>query len=782
MNNTPSWFNPEEYSKFLAESVDLFEMNIPYQKQKVENRKKLFQFRASKARQEGLLKQELARDLYRQKAKGIQMGLGEEFKQKMMNDFFDKLMEASNPLKSEKRKMRPEVDPADRERDRKRESRRDKRLSGLADVLIVRNKKIAKIEIITTEDFNSETHEVIKGRVGSRDKGPVAKSDLISASKKAEFMNTKTSMRLLGKVSKEEDNKKTKKSSSSKEVKAPEATMPPPPAPRAPKDGKEITDELSTFPDWDHQTNDLIAGIAFGLNQKQKMPPEIMQKLSVSRTLADAVNRSINELLVNSPNLTGMNFQFLPATVKSGNLWSKLTKTPQTAPTATIIGTSNKEKIGISIKVGQQIRPGNKGESGKVLELLMNTQVGQKMIESFSLLLKDYFKEVREVFMTKTPISYKDDKNINDGRATILKMKKEKQEFQDNKSIFKNRGKQLIEDLLNIDENVKAAFVLESITGNIKFDGKVGSANMMINVNKDGSNSKLIPLEQNFINDLCTSKETYLSTKFVENLNSLSSFDSIFQQQVQSYNSPVYAVSEIEKIQELANPINFMQFFGIELVDVVYVLPIDYSDYYDVTSDKDTILILNPNSKEEKELRIAVQRTHDISGTEENIIEKGADHMLEQYCMINDYLVNLVNNSELPTEKALDYIREEFDFLTERNYRKEYDNYHSKPEQRANRSKRVLARRKMEDKGRVHKGDGKDVDHKDGNPQNNGDDNLRVLSKSKNRSMNEDHGAGFDGTSELLQKYIKDTPGATETPVLFGSRPYSESKMKKKKK
>jgi len=40
MNNTPSWFNPEEYSKFLAESVDLFEMNIPYQKQKVENRKK----------------------------------------------------------------------------------------------------------------------------------------------------------------------------------------------------------------------------------------------------------------------------------------------------------------------------------------------------------------------------------------------------------------------------------------------------------------------------------------------------------------------------------------------------------------------------------------------------------------------------------------------------------------------------------------------------------------------------------------------------------------------
>jgi hypothetical protein len=117
-----------------------------------------------------------------------------------------------------------------------------------------------------------------------------------------------------------------------------------------------------------------------------------------------------------------------------------------------------------------------------------------------------------------------------------------------------------------------------------------------------------------------------------------------------------------------------------------------------------------------------------------------------------------------------------------RNYRLEYQKYQASTSAKLDRAARNRARRELMAKGIVHKGDGKDVDHKDGNPQNNGDDNLRVLSKSKNRSMNEDHGAGFDGTSELLQKYIKDTPGATETPVLFGSRPYSESKMKKKKK
>lgn len=75
------------------------------------------------------------------------------------------------------------------------------------------------------------------------------------------------------------------------------------------------------------------------------------------------------------------------------------------------------------------------------------------------------------------------------------------------------------------------------------------------------------------------------------------------------------------------------------------------------------------------------------------------------------------------------------DFISEneRDYKKEYEKYHSTPEQRANRSKRVLARRQLEKDGRVCKGDGKDVDHKDGNPQNNDSGNLRVLSAKKNR-------------------------------------------------
>lgn len=73
--------------------------------------------------------------------------------------------------------------------------------------------------------------------------------------------------------------------------------------------------------------------------------------------------------------------------------------------------------------------------------------------------------------------------------------------------------------------------------------------------------------------------------------------------------------------------------------------------------------------------------------------------------------------------------------VAKRNYKREYEQYHSKPEQRANRSKRVLARRAMEKELGKEALRGKDVDHikplsKGGS---NNRSNLRVTSISKNR-------------------------------------------------
>ena len=49
--------------------------------------------------------------------------------------------------------------------------------------------------------------------------------------------------------------------------------------------------------------------------------------------------------------------------------------------------------------------------------------------------------------------------------------------------------------------------------------------------------------------------------------------------------------------------------------------------------------------------------------------------------------------------------------LRRRNYRKEYDEYHAKPEQKKRRADRNAARREAEKKGLVRRGDSKEVDH-----------------------------------------------------------------------
>ena len=76
-----------------------------------------------------------------------------------------------------------------------------------------------------------------------------------------------------------------------------------------------------------------------------------------------------------------------------------------------------------------------------------------------------------------------------------------------------------------------------------------------------------------------------------------------------------------------------------------------------------------------------------------------------------------------------------------RDYRAEYDNYHSSPKQKKNRASRNAARAAMAKKGKVKKGDGKDVTHRDGNPRNNSSKNLGVLKASANRSYRRTRGA-----------------------------------------
>lgn len=71
--------------------------------------------------------------------------------------------------------------------------------------------------------------------------------------------------------------------------------------------------------------------------------------------------------------------------------------------------------------------------------------------------------------------------------------------------------------------------------------------------------------------------------------------------------------------------------------------------------------------------------------------------------------------------------------MAKRDFRREYDEYQGTPEQIAKRSSRNKARRKLVAEGKVKKGDGKEVDHKNLNALDDSGGNLQVLSRHANR-------------------------------------------------
>ena len=75
-----------------------------------------------------------------------------------------------------------------------------------------------------------------------------------------------------------------------------------------------------------------------------------------------------------------------------------------------------------------------------------------------------------------------------------------------------------------------------------------------------------------------------------------------------------------------------------------------------------------------------------------------------------------------------------------RNYSREYEQYHGTEKQKKRRAQRNAARRKMTRLGRVKKGDKKDVHHKDRNTANNKRNNLTVVGRGSNRKVGESTG------------------------------------------
>ena len=79
----------------------------------------------------------------------------------------------------------------------------------------------------------------------------------------------------------------------------------------------------------------------------------------------------------------------------------------------------------------------------------------------------------------------------------------------------------------------------------------------------------------------------------------------------------------------------------------------------------------------------------------------------------------------------------------DRNYKREYEQYHGSEEQKKNRAARNAARRKLMKDGVVKKGDGKDVHHTTAISKGGANSKLKAVDASTNRSFDRNKKRGM---------------------------------------
>ena len=118
--------------------------------------------------------------------------------------------------------------------------------------------------------------------------------------------------------------------------------------------------------------------------------------------------------------------------------------------------------------------------------------------------------------------------------------------------------------------------------------------------------------------------------------------------------------------------------------------------------------------------------------------------------------------------------------MISRNYASEYRKYQKQQKQKKDRASRNAARRVMLKKGKVTKGDGKDVSHKNGNPRDNRPKNLTVERRSKNRSYRRTRTAGKLHRTAQKETTIMPMHGKKKSKMMNKGGATKKSKMMNK--
>ena len=695
------------------------------------------------------------------------------------------------------------------DRDRKRldreASRKGVESNPWPELLVVRTAQDNKLRIIPKADFDQNSQEIIAGNYpGAPPMGEVTPQISFSVMQEPDFEASKTSNKLLkmfGVSDPRELDIGSMGAGGGGGAPAPvggapmspeeEMAMGMAPAPRTPPDGIEITDPMSSNPDWDHNTPELIGGavmqwnMATGRNPMDGgVPPQVGEFINISATLAPSSERFTQSLMQEIPpdyvayDNSGNPGQLTLEWQQNGG------ENPTPAADMVFMNPATNDFIRANVAIGKDNLLANDSGEGNVL---FNTMSSQGLTVPFT--------KVKQVKDLTSTIKTKLGQSLSSITQAGSSIKESKEDIYAEATQIYDSVAGKIEDLMNIDRSLKKSILREILTGELRFGpDSTASATHVIASNKDGTETQLQNITNAYITRILniikmtivlspanieerveteqTNGETFIdyvraatensgddldtSNMSPDGFNAVTNFavDGVPEGDIDATPDPFAAMNadtdterqnftSAETKQNLStmtqkaiagfNDIfDVMRFFsiGVESIDID---PVNLTALNDKKADKYNIVTVNG-----KRFRVPVYRdTQDIMDDYRYI-----DAMFQEYITEGrKKRIYKKGDGKCGTGSDSEWCYQKKEKL--KKYRRDLQQYNR-------------------DKGTHGNGDGKDASHKDGKI-------AGFEDESKNRSRNgkgskkrkklkEEHGAGDAGTFELLRKYLKDTP------------------------
>jgi len=708
-------------------------------------------------------------EVVRDESKRLQrlQGLNNSFDPVVDNFLQNFLPEAKTPKRPEKDSEGKKVRRAQNRENKRNQRERDETKMKAGDfkgaIMVVKN-DIGDIEIIDKESYDPAIHDVVI----SADKA--TRGNVSKFVQNADFVNTVTSEKLFGFIekgagkgktkekAKEEKPKKEKKKSSNDSSGGTQQQLPPQLVPATKKASKKDTFATS------HGATEMESGIVYAVNSLLGLTPQqMLDKGLIDKAELDAAMQNPNESFLPSCQRAAQQIlkQYGKVYVKHTGRLKKETKLNQEAKDNGVVDTTPKSDLilvdeegnvvaGLSQKIGEsQLSSGGPAETITNLKWSM-AQVGDKLEASTKKEIEKFIKFFEDDLSgnprTKEgPVSLYQKGGIRGGQDKEVERREK----------LHDKATEMLNSILNGDKKLATAFVYALMTGASKFEeGSPAIATHIFSANRDGTDAKVTPIDMDYCGKILD------KVKFQMKFKSSAVETTDTRKKWNEFKERKKKLGQKVSVEEDFRPYSYRSVIRSYLMEQTSFRGRLLSLIIENTEEsKLKNLVKEPTNPEEavEYLKDAFEYIGDdafklIQFFEDTIDFDTTQPIIDwtEYAAVPSTTTNKIyvngKEFEVPVEEPYNYedngsmtspLSEAYLEEKKRNYRKEYDNYHAKPKQRKNRSKRVLARRLMTKLGRVRKGDGKDVDHKDGNPQNNGKHNLRVRDKSENRADND---------------------------------------------